>query len=141
MTGIDMITYPTYANPRNPLPAGVHFIGVAVYPVDDDPVQIFHTNMVARYSGTESPPWITAQTDPTSSVLAVAPGSGFFVSLPAGTDLTVFGRDVPITTPFSLTLQPGWNMQANMFPTTLPFSSLVPPGTACSTPPAAATSW
>ncbi len=46
---------------------------------------------------------------------ALAPGRGFWLDLPANKTLTMTGAPLPADAPYSLTLEPGWNMIGNMF--------------------------
>jgi len=127
LSNIDIVAYPTYSKL---FAAGVHLLGVPVEPVITDPVATFGTAQVARYISADADPWVLGTADPTNADLLVAPGAGFFVSFPTDREVVVYGTDVPLSTPFSMTLLPGWNLVANPFPSSLPFFHLVPAGTA-----------
>ena len=52
------------------------------------------------------------------------PGSGYWVRMSKATDLYDTGTLAPTGTPFSIALQPGWNMIGDPFPTAVALSSL-----------------
>ncbi|MGC9317329.1 MAG: PKD domain-containing protein [Armatimonadota bacterium] len=107
---------------RHHLLEGVSFVGVPCEPLETDPSAVWDTELIARWDPLQSKYVLSA--DANSDLLTVQPGRGYFLKSPAR-DLTVPGMPVSAAKPFSLTVEPGWNMVANMFGTSLAFGNLI----------------
>ncbi|MBC7288452.1 MAG: carboxypeptidase regulatory-like domain-containing protein, partial [Armatimonadetes bacterium] len=118
------INFVGFRSVRASFSAGIHMIGVPIYPRDPVPMAVFGTPLVARWDPTRQPPaYLTAVTSPDAQLLRVEPGRGFFVRFRQNTDLEVAGEPVRTDAPFNMGLSAGWNMQANPFPAQVPLSS------------------
>jgi len=107
------------------LSAGLNLVGVPCQPLGDtDPRTIFGTERVSRWDALSTPPATVWVGDPGSEAfMAVAPGKGYAVRLPASRVITVAGRATPTNVPFGMTLGPSWNLVANPFNAALPFAN------------------
>jgi len=122
---IDFTGYPAYTTQ---LPAGLSLVGVPCQPVTDDLSEVFATDEVVRWAPDLEPPGYLGLGDPGArSLLALEAGKGYFVRHTTPEEISVLGITVPTHVTFELPLGSnwGWNLVANPFPQTLPFSNLM----------------
>lgn len=107
-------------------PDGLSFLAIPVDPANDDIVAALGTDRIARWDPTRSgaDKYVFAALEPKSAVLKLAPGRGYFVAFSGEQTVQVAGRLVRATDTFSLTLQAGFNMVGNPYPTALPWANL-----------------
>jgi M6 family metalloprotease-like protein len=115
--------------------AGLTFLGLPIEPLDPSPGVVFGPNVTLyRYDPTATPPAYAQfpTTGTVSSVLQVHAGRGFWVGQQYAQSINMAGVVTP-ESPFSLSLQTGWNMAANPFNHDIDWSQLnVPSGGAVS---------
>jgi hypothetical protein len=122
------VDFTAYLEMSNQFPAGINFIGIPGAPLRDNPVDVFGTGLVYRWDPDARPGrYVVGLNEPTSSVLRVRAGKGYFVNLPAnGSLLRVAGTPTDTTRTHSIGLSEGWNMIANPMPGPTPFGNFVP---------------
>lgn len=126
--GIDQVGHPE-AIPEQPdatvtvgqllsLEPGWHLVGVPVIAAQSPPEEL-------SMPGTAWSTWDSSEQTYLSVGLESAdwpvdnfalPGAGLWASFDAGTSYYITGQPVPIDQPYSIELQPGWNLIANPFP-------------------------
>ncbi len=124
-SNIDFTGYPVYTTQ---LPAGLSLVGVPCQPVTDDLSEVFGTDEVVRWAPDREPPAYLGPGDPGArSLLALEAGKGYFVRHITPQEISVLGLPVPTDVTFELPLGRnwGWNLVANPFPQTLPFSNFM----------------
>lgn len=122
---IDFTGYPAYTTQ---LSAGLSLVGVPCQPVTDDLSEVFATDEVVRWAPDREPPGYLGLGDSgVGPLLALAAGKGYFVRHTTPQEISVLGLPVPTDVTFQLPLgtNSGWNLVANPFPQTLPFSKLM----------------
>ncbi|MCK4325062.1 MAG: carboxypeptidase regulatory-like domain-containing protein, partial [Armatimonadetes bacterium] len=125
VSDIDFTGYTAYTTQ---LLAGLSLVGVPCQPVTDDLSEVFATDEVFRWGPDREPPGYLGPGDPgAGSLLALAAGKGYFVRHTTPQESLVLGCPVPTNVTFQLPLgaNSGWNLVANPFPQTLPFSNLM----------------
>jgi len=122
---LDFTGYPAYTTQ---LSAGLSLVGVPCQPVTDDLSEVFATDEVFRWGPDREPPGYLGLGDPgAGQLLALAAGKAYFVRHTTPQEISVLGITVPTDVTFQLPLGTnwGWNLVANPFPQTLPFSNLM----------------
>jgi len=107
-------------------PAGLSFLAVPAEPASDDIVAALGTDAVARWDprSTKADKYVYAALDPTSSVLDLAPGRGYFARFDQARTLQIAGKLIRVSDAFNLSLQEGFNMAGNPYPVALPWANL-----------------
>jgi hypothetical protein len=123
-TDNDFVAYTEFTHS---FPAGLNMLGVPCTPPAgrEEAADVFGTTSVARWDVAASPPqYVTSADHRGHPEMQVRPGAGFFVNFAAATDLVIPGDPVPGGGTFSLSLDVGWNILANMYETALPLRNV-----------------
>ncbi len=108
------VDFTGYAGVGHSYSAGLHLVGVPLYPIEGYAEDVFLTSDIWWWhpSGTV---YIGTGHPNAASLLQVQPAMGFFVNYGSATDINVAGTTVPTGVPFVKNLGPAWNMIANPF--------------------------